>query len=78
MPSKAGGSRGYVEVSGTAEVPKGTNGIPEDATWTFVNKTSSIRVQKSSNQLFIQTDRPIYKPGETSELIHIVLLTHLN
>eukprot|EP00794_Sanderia_malayensis_P009949 gene9949-10969_t len=54
-----------LKIDGRAEVPAGTNGIPEDAIWTFSNTTDSIPIQKPSTQVFIQTDRPIYKPGET-------------
>ena len=38
-----------------------------DDSWLFKNKSESIPVQRLGLNLFIQTDRPIYKPGQTSK-----------
>ena len=52
-------------IEGTGEVQKGTNGVKEPSTWTFKN-SSDVDIQKTGISVFIQTDRPIYKPGEKS------------
>ena len=36
--------------------------------WMFQNTSESVQVQKLGLNIFIQTDRPIYKPGQTSML----------
>ncbi|XP_065060175.1 alpha-1-macroglobulin-like isoform X3 [Rhopilema esculentum] len=67
IPSSAP-SWAIVQIEGRADVPAGTDGLAEDAIWTFKNKTGSINIQRSSTTVFIQTDRPIYKPGESMKM----------
>ena len=59
-------SKGIVKIDGSATVPYGTNGLTNPAKWFFNNQTKEIEIKKTSTSVFIQSDRPIYKPGETS------------
>lgn len=45
--------------------------------WMFQNTSDSINVQRLGLNIFIQTDRPIYKPGQTSKYILDVSLNKM-
>lgn len=46
--------------------------------WLFKNKTGRIYVEKLGLNTFIQTDRPLYKPGQTSMVFWILLAISLD
>ena len=58
---------GTIRVEGKANVSGNASGLGYDVMWKFENVTKSISIQKTSRTMFIQTDRPIYKPGEASK-----------
>ena len=50
-----------------------------DNVWVFKNQSNSFHVSKLGLKVFIQTDRPIYKPGQTSTTyIKIYITPHLS
>ena len=42
--------------------------------WLFKNQTGQIYVEKLGLNTFIQTDRPLYKPGQTSKLLSYTIV----
>ena len=67
-------SSGTIKIEGKANVSGIVRGLGNDVMWTFENVTKSISIQKTSRTMFIQTDRPIYKPGEASKYLCFELL----
>ena len=51
----------FVNVNGVGKI-----NAQED--WVFANKSESIRVEKLGLNILVQTDRPLYKPGQTGEI----------
>lgn len=49
-----------VEISGIGESVDGKE-------WSFKNTSERIQIEKLGLNIFIQTDRPIYKPGQKSK-----------
>ena len=50
-----------------------------DNVWVFKEQSEYFHVSKLGLKVFIQTDRPIYKPGQTSTTyIKIYVIPHLN
>ena len=56
-------SAGTIKIEGESSVSGGDSGLG----CKFENVTKRIPIQKLIRTMFIQTDRPIYKPGEASK-----------
>lgn len=60
----------YLRVSGVGTVD-------DNVTWHFTNKSEAISVQSLGLNILIQTDRPMYKPGQLS-MFHLCFFISRN